>query len=341
MDSPVQRNKALFYFKRSIGFLLLLALSATFFYSAYTKSGVEFEGFYLVNTQNATNAFDSFQWTFLDLGINSMLASGIIARLMVGFELLMGFFLLFHIFLKRFTYKAVIAVLSIFIIYLLIVILKQGNTGNCGCFGNQVAMKPLTAVWKNVIMIAATIILMYIYPVKPFKYQEYVALVLAALSFSAPFFYNHIYTGTAPEAYNKPINLDPLYQYTPAPPVDLRKGKHIIAFMSLTCPHCKKAAYLLHLIHDQHPDIPIFLVLDGPGEYEKKFFDETHAGNLPYLYYRHAEEFNQLVNTGLKKGESSGVPTIFWVNNSVIEYKSIYAYYQLDPTYMVKWINKK
>ena len=341
MDSSTQGNKVLFYIKRSIGFLLLLALSATFFYSAYTKSGVEFEGFYLVATQNATNAFDSFQWTFLDLGINSILAAGITARLMIGFELLMGLFLLFHIFLRQFTYKAVIAVLSVFIIYLLIVILKQGNTGNCGCFGNKVSMTPLAAIWKNLIMISVTILLIYIYPVKPFKYQYYASLVLGMAAFSAPFIYNGIYTGTNPEAYNKPINLDPLYQFTPAPSVDLRKGKHIIAFMSLTCPHCKKAAYLLHIIHKDHPEIPIFLVLDGPEEYQKKFFDETHAENLPFVYYRHSTEFMQLVNTSLKKGESSGVPTIFWVNNSVIEYKSIYAYYQLDPTYMIKWINKK
>jgi len=328
MDTAIQVRKGTFYYiQRIIGFILLLALSATFFYSAYTKSGIGFQGFHLVSNDNA---FDSFQWTFLDLGISSILAAGIVARLMIGFELLLGLFLLFHIFLKQFTYKAVIIVLSVFIIYLLVIILKQGNTGNCGCFGNSLAMKPLAAIWKNVIMIAVTVLLMFIYPVKPFKYQEFLCCLLGLVAFSTPFLVNFIYTGTNPDKYVKPINLDLLYKYTPAPSVELRKGKHIIAFMSLTCPHCRKAGYLLQIIHHEHPDIPIFMVLDGPDTYQKQFFDETHAENVPYLYYRHTNEFIQLAGTG--------VPAVYWVNNGMIEYKSTYAYYQLDPKYMEDWL---
>jgi hypothetical protein len=100
--------------------------------------------------------------------------------------------------------------------------------------------------------------------------------------------------------------------------------------MSLTCPHCKKAAYLLQIIHHEHSDIPIFLVLDGPEPYKQKFFDETHAERLPYLYYQHTQDFIKLAGTG--------VPAIFWVNNGIAEYKSTYAYYQLDPDYMEKWL---
>ncbi len=340
MDSPVQGSRALFYVKRIFGLILLLALSATFFYSAYTKSGIEFSGFYLVETPKATNAFDSFQWTFIDLGINNMMVSAVMARLMVGLELLLGLFLLFHIFLKKFTYKAVIAILSIFIIYLLIVILKQGNTGNCGCFGDSISMKPLTAIWKNLIMIAATVILMYIYPVKPYRYQEYACMAIGLVGICTPFLVNRMYTGTAPVSYKQPIDLNLLYKYEPAPSIDLRKGKHIIAFMSLTCPHCKKAAYLLQVIHHQHPEIPMYIVLDGPELYEKKFFDETHAENVPHLIYRHLEEFEAMINSGLKKGDKVGVPAIYWVNNSNIEYKSVYAYYQLDPSYMLDWMRR-
>lgn len=338
MDSPLQGSKALFYFKRTLGLILLLALAATFFYSAYTKSGVEFKGFFLTETANSANAFDSFQWTFLDLGINNMMVSGVIARLMVGLELLLGLFLLFHIYLKKFTYKAIIAVLAIFIMYLFIVIIKQGNTGNCGCFGNKITMTPLNAIWKNLGMIAATAILMYIYPVKPYKHQEYVCMFLGLVGFCTPFLVNQMYTGTEPVAYKHEIDLNPLYKYEPTPKTDLRKGKQIIAFMSLTCPHCKKAAYLMQIIYKQHPEIPLFLVLDGPDTYQKKFFDDTHAEQVPHLFYNHTEDFEAMLNAGLKQGEKSGVPAIYWINNSVIEYKSVYAYYQLDPSYMLKWL---
>lgn len=322
-----------FYIKRITGLLLLLALSATFIYSAYTKSGVELKGFYFMDTPDAVNAFDSFQWTFLDLGITSLPVAGVIARLMIGMELMLGLFLLFHIYLRSFTYKAVIAILSIFIVYLLVVILKQGNSGNCGCFGTKVTMTPLAAIIKNIIMIAATVLLMYLYPVKPYKYQEYASMFLGLVAYSTPFLLNNLYLGSAPVVYNKPLNMELLYKYQPAPQQELRKGKHIIAFMSLTCPHCKKAAYLLHVIHREHPNLPVYMVLEGAEEQKKDFFKETHAGDVPYLYYHHSDEFKELAG--------DAVPSIYWVNDGVAEFKSAYAYYQLDPSYMEQWVENK
>ncbi len=329
-DVAHNTRKVSYYIARITGLLLLLAMSATFFYSAYTKSGVEFRHFLLVETPASSNAFDSFQWSFLDLGINSIFISGILARMMIGMELLMGMFLLFHIFLKQFTYKAVIVILSVFIVYLLIVLAKQGNTGNCGCFGDAVTMKPLTAIWKNVIMIAVTILLMYIYPVKPYKHQEYYCFLISLVAFCFPFVVNFMYTGTAPEKSDKQIDLGLLYKYTPAPPSELTTGKHILAFMSLTCPHCKKAAYLMQVIHHEHPDIPMYIVLDGAEQNMKQFFDETHAEQVPHILYKHTPEFMQLAGPG--------VPAIYWINNGHVEYQSKYAYYQLDPGFMEKWV---
>jgi hypothetical protein len=193
-------------------------------------------------------------------------------------------------------------------------------------------MTPLAAIWKNVAMIVATVLLMFLYPVKPYKYQEYVLMALCLIAFSAPFVYNPVNVSAKPFSYTKPLDLNLLYKYDPAPDRDLRKGKHIIAFMSLTCPHCKKAAYLLQIIHREHPEIPVYMVLDGAAVHKKAFFDETHAADVPHLLYPHLDDFT------LMAGES--VPSIYWVNNGVIEYKSKYAYYQLDPAYMLKWMKQ-
>jgi glutaredoxin len=314
------QSKLPFYLKRITGAVILVALAATFFFSAYSKI-------------YSDNAFDNFQWTFLDLGIDSVLVAGVVARLMIGFELMLGLFLLGHIYLKKFTYKAVIATLLIFIVYLLLVIMKQGNSGNCGCFGDKLAMTPLAAIWKNVAMILATLLLMYLYPVKPYKNQEFVVMALCLLGFSTPFVANRIALGTHPERVTDSLDMNLLYKYDPAPKIDLRKGKHIIAFMSLTCPHCKKTAYLLQIIQREHPDLPVYMVLDGSEKYRKAFFEETHAEQVPFLFYPHAEEFMELAGPS--------VPTIYWVNDGVVEYKSKYAYYQLDPDYMLKWAGVK
>lgn len=307
-----------YFLRHLMGIILLLAMSAVFFYSGYSKI-------------YSDNAFDNFQWSFLDIGISSITLAGIMARMMIGLELLLGLFLLFHIFLKSFTYKAVIAILLFFIVYLIVVIMKQGNSGNCGCFGDKLAMTPLNAIWKNVAMIGVTVLLWFLYPVKPYKHQEYICMFLAMVAFSVPYVMNPVYTGTSPEAFTKEINLDLLYKYDPAPTVDLRKGKHIVAFMSLTCPHCKKAAYLMQIIHHEHPEISMYIVLDGAEVHKKKFFDETHAENVPHLLYRHMAEFEQMAGPS--------VPSIYWINNGKIEYKSKYAYYQLDPKYMEQWMS--
>ena len=304
--------------QRIIGLILLVLLSGVFFFSAYSKI-------------YSSNAFDNFQWTFLDLGINSQLASGIIARMMIGFEFLLGLFLLAHIFLKKFTYKAIIATLAVFIIYLLVVLVKKGNTGDCGCFGDKYAMTPVAAIIKNVVMIAVTVILMYIYPVQPYKYQEITLMPISLIAFSVPFLLNGIDVRTSPVPFKKDMDLSLLYKYSPVPAVDLRQGKHIVAFMSLTCPHCKKAAYLLQIIHREHPDLPIFMVIDGAKEHEKAFFEETNARDVPHLLYPHTDDF--VTMAGL-----DGVPAIYWINNGKVEYKSKNAYYQLDPAYMKKWV---
>ncbi|MBX2906326.1 MAG: hypothetical protein KF744_09835 [Taibaiella sp.] len=317
--SPVAARPAIFYIKRIVGLILLLALSGTFLFSGWSKI-------------YSDNAFDNFQWTFIDLGIDNVLAAGILARAMIGFEFMLGLFLLGHVYLRKFTYKAIIGVLIAFIIYLLLVIAKQGNTGSCGCFGDKLAMTPLQAIWKNIAMIAATIVLMFIYPVKPYRFQEYVVMLVCLLSFSAPFVMNGIALGTAPVKYSDQIDLNLLYKYEDKPTVDLRQGKHIIAFMSLTCPHCKKAAYLLQIIHRKHPDIPVYMVLSGHPDQKKEFFDETHAEDVPYTLYMHMEEFTQLAGPG--------VPAIYWFNNGKVEYKSKYAYYQLDPEFMMAWMRK-
>ncbi len=324
LENPVVRptppKSISFYMKRITGAILLIVLAAVFFYSAWSKIYTD-------------NAFDSFQWTFLDLGISSVILASFIAHFMIGFEILLGLFLLCHIYLKSFTYKAIIVLLSVFIIYLLVIILKQGNTGNCGCFGDQLAMKPLAAIWKNLAMIAATLVLWKIYPIKPYKYSEIAFIVISGIALTVPFLLRLVYIGTDPEKVEKPIDLAPLYKYAPAPTEDLRTGKHIIAFMSLTCPHCKKAAYLLQIIHHEHPDIPIYMVLAGSDNFIKKFFDETHAEGVPHIYYKHSDDFMKMAGPS--------VPSIFWVNNCIVEYKSTYAYYQLDPKFMEQWLKKK
>lgn len=304
-----------FYIKRISGLILLLALAAVFFFSAYSK---------LV-------AIEPFEWTFIDMGITNMLAASVVAHIFIGLEFFIALFLLFHIYLKQVTYPATIGLLVLLTLYLIILIVQQGNTGNCGCFGDWIYMNPLTAIWKNLGMIAACILLIYIYPVKPYKNQEWISAFLGMAALVTTFIMAPLNADHKPEVANEPIDLGLLYNMdsTNAPEIELRKGKHIVAFMSLTCPHCRKAAYLLHVLKKQEPSLPVYLILSGHKDNEKSFFEESKSADVPHLLYKDTDAFVELA------GES--VPAIYWVNNSVIERKSTYL--QLDMADIKQWLS--
>lgn len=311
--ATTDNTKTVFYIKRITGLILLLALAAVFLFSASSKLA----------------DIEPFEWTFIDLGIGNMLWASVTAHIFIGLEFLIALFLIFHIYLKDVTYPATIAFLVLLTLYLVILIMKQGNTGNCGCFGNWLYMHPIDAIWKNLAMIAACIILIRIYPVKPYKNQEWISAVLAMAALVVSFIFSPLNANHKPEISDEPLRLSLLYaDSTNKPDVELRTGKHIIAYMSLTCPHCRKAAYLLHILKHQNSDIPVYLVLSGHPDNEKAFFDETKAADLPYLLFKDKEAFEEMAGPA--------VPAIYWVNNGIIERKSTYL--QLDPTDIKDWL---
>ena len=100
-------------------------MGAVFIYSGWTKMF----------------PIEPFEYTFVDLGFINWQVAPFIARVLIGFEFLIGVFLLFNINLKL-TYKIAIGTLVVFCIYLVLLIIIVGNKGNCGCFGDTIKMTP-------------------------------------------------------------------------------------------------------------------------------------------------------------------------------------------------------
>jgi glutaredoxin len=306
-------RNTLFYIKRFFGALLLLSLAAVFFISAISK----------------LQSLEAFEWTFLDMGIKSTTSASVFAHLFIGLEFMVGSFLLLHIYLRQVTYPITIGILVLLTGYLILLMIQQGNTGNCGCFGDWVYMNPLQAIWKNLAMIAACVLLVFIYPVKPYRNQEALSAIVAMLALVAPFIVSPVNTNNQPALKNKAIDLSSLYENNSSKPVvELREGKHIVAFMSLTCPHCKKAAYLLHTIKLHNKTFPIYIVLNGNPDNAKEFFKESHAEDVPHILFTNTDAFLEMAGPS--------VPAIYWINNSIIELES--NYYQLDPAFMARWL---
>lgn len=310
-DQTLPRRTAGFYVQRTIGAILLLALAATFLFSAWTK---------LI-------AIEPFEWAFQDMGIRSNTAVAILARVFAGLEVLIGLLLLAHVYLRRLTYPLVLIFLTIMTGYLLYLLAIQGNTGNCGCFGDTLHMKPLEAILKNIGMAGVTFLLMFIYNVQPYKGQQWLSLTAAMVGIMLPFVWQPLSQRT------EPVDLNPLYTTAGEqhPAVELRTGRHIIAFMSLTCPHCRKAAKELVKINKDYPGLPLFMVLNGlPGD-EADFFNETRSAAIPHIRFTGVDDFVQMAG--------KYVPAIYWVNNSIKERKV--SYMALSGAAMKRWAELK
>jgi uncharacterized membrane protein YphA (DoxX/SURF4 family) len=201
-------SKILFFFLSSF-------MGLVFLYSGYTK----------------LNPIEPFEYTFVDLGVASWKLAPLIARLMIGLEFLIGFLLIFGIAVKRTVWLTSITLL-LFSVYLAVILIKDGNNGNCGCFGNALAMTPLQALIKNLVMLGVCFALYRFY--SGFNYGR-LSRWLVALSIisalSLPHILNYIDLSYS-EAYltkkedQFTLELDTLYNNAEknAPPRSLSQG---------------------------------------------------------------------------------------------------------------------
>ena len=300
--------------------VLAVLLGAIFLLSAYTK-------LYPV---------EPFEYTFVEFGLTNWQFSGVAARLFIGFEFACGLLLLFNLWLRRFTVPLVVLVLLFFNVYLAIQWYTFGNQGNCGCFGEFFHFTPLEGILKNVLMLLAAGFIYRFHPGITFSKAGWLTGTLALVALALPFILNPLDFKTAENNYSGKLHyklpLELLYEDAgnPPPKAELRQGKWIIAYFSLTCPHCKIAAKKLHVMKLQNPALPIHLVLNGETENLQPFFDETRAAGIPWSLFNGADKFMKMAGASL--------PQIFWVNNGIVENKS--SYFTLDQAAIENWLQK-
>lgn len=307
---------------------LCILLGAVFIISGFTKGGFPF-------LHRFTSPIEPFEMTFVDLGVANWQIAPFIARLLIGLEFFIGLGLIFNIKLRKVVYKIGIAVLAIFSIYLILLILS-GSKGNCGCFGSVFTMTPMWALVKNVIMLAVFIFLYKFHEGWNNKPATILLWVVLIASISLPFIWNPVSLDYSEAYLNKPeenfsIPLDTLYDHATlnVPPRTLSQGKHVLAFMSLTCPHCRMAAKKMRIMHKRNPQIPFYFILNGDNSKLKVFFDDTKTEDIPHCMLLH-HPFIYLAGTEM--------PAIYLVNNSVVEHQVDYV--TLDQTQVEDWLKK-
>lgn len=306
---------------KAVFFLLSSLLGFVFLYSGYTK----------------LYPIELFEYTFVDLGIGGWHLAPFIARFMIGLEFFIGILLVFSLYIKRFTIKLTIGSLFFFSAYLISIMLREGNNSNCGCFGTALVMTPLQALIKNGIMLVVSCIIFKYYEGFNFnKAGKWLFLSLGITSFGMPHVLNYVDFNYSEAYLTKKENtfkleLDSVYKDAKirTPPKTLSTGKHVIAFMSMTCPHCRIAAKKLRIFKQKNPTLPIYFILNGDYQKIHAFFDDTKARNIDYCILN-GKNFVYLAGLNM--------PAIYLVNNSVVDTEVNYM--ELDQAEIEKWVDK-
>jgi hypothetical protein len=304
---------------RIVFILLSTFLGIIFLYSAWTK----------------LDTLQKFEYTLVEYLHFSWLWAAIGARLLIGMEAGLGVLLTFNLFGKnKWVLKLAVASLAIFSVYLIFLWMHEGNNVNCGCFGDKIAMTPSESLLKNAVMLIVLILIWKLHNGLLQKKYNIIWLSVFAVMLFLPLV---IYTlpDTQPQWLKKEqFKLNTSSLYTPgkadAPTINVDSGKYIISFFSLGCPHCRIAAYKMHLMKENNPSLPFFMVLAGKEENKAGFWQETKAQNIPYTTLE-ADSFTNLVGWRW--------PVIYWVNNGWVEAQTNYI--TLNQQEIEHWLQTK
>lgn len=202
---------------------------------------------------------EQFGWTIVETTPLNWTIAEWSARLLIGLELFLGVLFIAHLYLKKIAIPLSYLLLLVFTAYLLLVIKAQGRvcvcvySGNCGCFGEVIQMTPLESVYKNIAMLIVLSIIYCLQHEWKFKYALLTVISVFLASLLTPFVLSppeSIYVYEKEDDIDHLLPLSILYQSdnNEPPKMELRKGKHIISFISLTCEYCRKAAKRIRIM---------------------------------------------------------------------------------------------
>lgn len=241
-----------------------------FLYSAYTKA----------------DPIQVFEYTIVQYAHLPWLVAAVLARALVGLEAALGLMLLLSIPGKaRWIYKTAFALTAIFSIYLIYLWASFGNNVNCGCFGDAVWMSPGVSLAKNAILLAVLALLIRYHSGWQHRRILWWADVVVFVGVMLPFIILAIPTGKPDWLKNGGYHMDFSMLYAPGaqhiPATNLAKGRHVVAFLSQSCKHCRITAIKMHIMKQHDPSLPFYFIIGGESPLNN-FFKATNATDIPY-----------------------------------------------------------
>ena len=247
----------------------------------YTKFAVKMllGALFLVSALMKLIDIDKFELYVYSFDILSLGLSYIAARLVIGFEFLLGIALSVNIY-NKYTIRLTLLTLMVFTLFLVYAVLI-GRTDNCHCFGEFVAFDPIESIIKNIVFIIATL---FCCNVKEYKFRPrwYILLPVVLLTFATVFIVSPPDNMVSyPTATKYSINEELFNEYIqPNGPLDtlgIAEDKKLVAFYSPNCKYCKLSARKMETMqHRMNIDTSsIITVFGGETTNLDKFYKET------------------------------------------------------------------
>lgn len=243
--------------------------------------------FFLCSGYRKFITLDFFELNLVEAGLANWMISPFLARLIISLEFLGGVLLILNFRLRKFTLKFIFLLLLGFSLYLGFLLIFKGNHENCNCFGPDLMLSPLESLIKNIILIVITIILYKYYSGISWEYPMLILISVTLIALGFPYLLNppEHDVGLTPEILHNSDKPDPEFIFSHLdkfhPPLELRKGTHVLAFLSMSCPACILTAYKLHLLKMENPSISIFFIINGKLNKVPGFLTKTKAYDIP------------------------------------------------------------
>ncbi len=249
----------------------------------------------------------------VETGLMSWALAPFVARLLIAFELFLGIVLITGLY-PRLIIKVSLATLLIFTVYLLIILLTQGNQDNCNCFGMLFFMTPFESVLKNIILIILLLISLRLSSINKWRFSLITLISIGIISIVASFVSAPIILRSdfpVPGQINYALNFDLIYNNpdTEEPEVNLKEGKWILVFLSTSCKQCVVAGYRLSVINNSIKNLPLYFFINGDDEGIKEFHFQTKTRDIPYSNIKAQP---MVYYTGGR------LPTFFWIEDGVL-----------------------
>ena len=304
--------------KFALRYLFQLLIAAVFLVSAWLKLA----------------PIEPFELTLVDSGLVPWSISPYAARLLIALEAFIGVGLLFNTKFTKLLLKSGLYLTLFFCVYLLLLWWFRGNDVNCGCFGTRFSMTPIESLLKNALLIIISLGALRLFTPTPRNFKSiYIVggLAIAAL----PFILN------PPDGYFSNID-ETQYPYKLRTelipdtikaniPFNMEEGEYLIAFLSISCPHCRVGAQKLSVAAKKH-DLPRIHALFIGDESKMDEFRFESNSNLPYTIYRENSFF---------KFTKGVLPTFLLVKNGQVLKRWSGAAFSYDeiakiPSYLIE-----